>query len=153
MRGPGFQTEHVNGGGGGGDFLWNWGNLSRLVNFFWMSCKNNLAIFIWGHAQSINSLTVAMSCLTIKHDIATLTLLPLSSIFSSGFHPIFTIDGMQKWEHRGKGKSFLFEVNRASYYIVSYFLKLGIWLWTECVCLCIPNIGLLLLTCFCSWVL
>ena len=40
-----------------------------------------------------------------------------------------------------------------SYYLVSYFLKLGIWLWTECVCLCIWNISLLLLICFCSWVL
>ena len=40
-----------------------------------------------------------------------------------------------------------------SYSLVSYFLKLGIWLWTECVCLCIWNISLLLLTCFCSWVL
>ena len=40
-----------------------------------------------------------------------------------------------------------------SYSLVSYFLKLGIWLWTECVCLCIWNISLLLLPCFCSWVL
>ena len=40
-----------------------------------------------------------------------------------------------------------------SYSLVSYSLKLGIWLWTECVCLCIWNISLLLLTCFCSWVL
>ena len=37
--------------------------------------------------------------------------------------------------------------------LVSYFLKLGIWLWTECACLCIWNTSLLLLTCFCSWVL
>ena len=40
-----------------------------------------------------------------------------------------------------------------SYSLVSCSLKLGIWLWTECVCLCIWNISLLLLTCFCSWVL
>ena len=32
-------------------------------------------------------------------------------------------------------------------------MKLGIWLWTECVCLCIWNISLLLLIWFCSWVL
>ena len=30
---------------------------------------------------------------------------------------------------------------------------MGIWLWTECVCLCIWNISLLLLTCFCFWIL
>ena len=38
-----------------------WGNLSRLVNFFLMSCKNNLFILIWGRVQNINYLTVAMS--------------------------------------------------------------------------------------------
>ena len=40
-----------------------------------------------------------------------------------------------------------------SYSLVSYFLKLVTWLWTECVCLCIWNISLLLLIYFCSWVL
>ena len=40
-----------------------------------------------------------------------------------------------------------------SYSSVSYILKLGIRLWIECVCLYIWNISLLLLTCFCSWVL
>ena len=30
---------------------------------------------------------------------------------------------------------------------------MGIWLWPECVCLCIWNISLLLLTCFCFWIL
>ena len=37
------------------------GDLSRLVNFFLKSCKNNLSILIWGHVQNINSLAVAMS--------------------------------------------------------------------------------------------
>ena len=54
---------------------------------------------------------------------------------------------------RFKAKGFLFEVKRMIYSLISYFLNLGIWLWTECVCLCIWNISLLLLTCFCSWVL
>ena len=40
-----------------------------------------------------------------------------------------------------------------SYSSVSYILKLGISLWIEYVCLYIWNISLLLLTCFCSWVL
>ena len=38
-----------------------WGNLSRLDNFFLMSCKNNLPIFIWSHVWNINSLAVAVS--------------------------------------------------------------------------------------------
>ena len=80
-------------------------------------------------------------------------LLPLTSKASSGFHPIFTIDSMQKMSIGLKAKYFLLEVKRVSYSLASYFLKLGIWLWIECVCLCILNISLLLLTCFCSWVL
>ena len=40
-------------------------NLLTLVNFFLMSCKNNLSILIWRHVQNINSLTVATSWLTI----------------------------------------------------------------------------------------
>ena len=54
---------------------------------------------------------------------------------------------------RLKAKDFLYEVKRVSYSLVSYFLKLGIWLWPECVCLCIWNISLVLLACFCLWVL
>ena len=80
-------------------------------------------------------------------------LLPLTSKASSGFHPIFTIDSMQKMSIRLKAKYFLLEVKRVCYSLASYFLNLGIWLWIECVCLCIWNISLLLLTCFCSWVL
>ena len=80
-------------------------------------------------------------------------LLPLSIIESSGFHPIFTRDSIQKCEHRLNTKDFLFELTRVSYSVVSYILKLGIWLWTECVCLCIWSISLRSLTCFCSWVL
>ena len=80
-------------------------------------------------------------------------LLPLSSIASSGCHPIFTTDCTQKCEDKVKAKKFLFEIKRVSYSLVSYFLKLGIWLWTECVRLCIWNIILLLLTHFCFWVL
>ena len=79
-------------------------------------------------------------------------LLSLSSIASSGFHPIFTIDSMQKCEHKVKGKRFSFW-SKESFLFLSYFLKLGIWLWTERVCLCISNISFLLLTCLCSWVL
>ena len=79
-------------------------------------------------------------------------LLSLSSTASSGFHPIFTIDSMQKCEHKVKGKRFSFW-SKESFLFLSYFQKLGIWLWTECVCLCISNISLLLLTCSSSWVL
>ena len=52
-----------------------------------------------------------------------------------------------------KAKDFLFEVNRVFYSLVSYFLKLGIWLWAECACFCTWNISLLQLTCFSSWAL
>ena len=38
----------------------NGGDLSRLVNFFSMNCKNNLFIRIRGHKQNINSLAVAV---------------------------------------------------------------------------------------------
>ena len=55
-------------------------------------------------------------------------------------------DSMQKYERKFKGKRF-------SVWSKESFLKLGVWLRTECVCLCIWNINLLLLTCFCSWVL
>ena len=39
----------------------NGGDLSRLVNFFSMNCKNNLFICIWGQVQNINSLAVAVN--------------------------------------------------------------------------------------------
>ena len=55
-------------------------------------------------------------------------------------------DSMQKYEHKVKGK-------RTSVWSKESFLKLGIWFWTKCVCLCIWKISLLLRTCFCSWVL
>ena len=55
-------------------------------------------------------------------------------------------DSMQKYEHKVKGKRF-------SVWSKESFLKMGICLWTECVCLCVWNISLLLLTCFCWWVL
>ena len=51
---------------------------------------------------------------------------------------------------RLKAKDFLLEVKRVRYSLVRYFVKLGR---TECVCLCIWNLSLLLLSCFCSWVL
>ena len=50
-------------------------------------------------------------------------------------------------------KDFLFKAKTVSYSFISYFLKFGIWLWTECIYLYIWNISLLLITCFCSWVL
>ena len=55
-------------------------------------------------------------------------------------------DSMQKYEHKVKGK-------RTSVWSKESFLKLGIWFWTKCVCLCIWKISLLLRTCICSWVL
>ena len=39
-------------------------------------------------------------------------MLPLSSIASSGFHPIFTMDSMQKCEHKVKGKKIGFPPNK-----------------------------------------
>ena len=65
-----------------------WENLSRLVNFFLMSCKNNHSIFICGHLQNINYF-VTSSC-------------KQRSI--SGFHPIFF--RMQTFEHKVKGARF-----------------------------------------------
>ena len=75
-------------------------------------------------------------------------LLPLSRIASSGFYPIFT---MQKAVC--KNMSIRFKGKRFSVWSKESFLKLGIRLWTECVCLCIWNISLLLLLSFCLWVL
>ena len=75
-------------------------------------------------------------------------LLPLSRIASSGFYPIFT---MQKTVC--KNMSIRFKGKRFSVWTKESFLKLGLRLWTECVCLCIWNISLLLLLCFCLWVL
>ena len=79
-------------------------NLSKLVNFFLMSCKNNLSIFIWGSCTEHKS---SYSCyVMIDHHVIHLFyifLLPLSSIRSSGFHPIFTIDNMRKCEHSFAG--------------------------------------------------
>ena len=49
-----------------------------------------------------------------------IVLLPLSSIASLGFLHIFTIDSMQKCEHKVKGKDFLFEVKRVSYSLILY---------------------------------
>ena len=84
-----------------------WENLSRLVNVFLMSCKNNHCIFICGHLQNINYF-VTSSC-------------KQRSI--SGFHPIFS--GCKHLSTRLKAQDFLFEGKRVSYSIVSYFLKLG----------------------------
>ena len=75
-------------------------------------------------------------------------LLPLSRIASSGFYPIFT---MQKTVC--KNMSIRIKGKRFSVWSKESFLKLGIRLWTECVCLCIWNISLLLLLSFCLWVL
>ena len=84
-----------------------WENLSRLVNFFLMSCKNNHSIFICGHLQNINYF-VTSSC-------------KQGSI--SGFHPIFS--ECKHLSTRLKAQDFLFEGKRVSYSIVSYFLKFG----------------------------
>ena len=72
-------------------------------------------------------------------------LIALSSIVSAGSHPIFAIGRCKNVSLRLKAKDFLFEVKTVSYSLVSYFLVLGVWLWTECVCLCIWNVSLLLL--------
>ena len=78
-------------------------------------------------------------------------LLPLSSVASSGFLPIVTIDSLQKCGHKVKGKDFLFEEKRVSYSLILYpevgYMNLN-WM-----CLCIWNVSLLLLTFFCSLVL
>ena len=81
----------------------NGGDLSRLVNFFSMNCKNNLFICIWGHVQNINSLAVAVNDWPSCYPHFYIFLLPLAS---SGFHPIFTIDSMQKSEYKVKDKRF-----------------------------------------------
>ena len=120
-----------------------------------MSCKSNFSILISGHVQNINAFTVA------SHDWPTCDPHFLYLLASSKQHSIlrlpsyFYIDSMQKCEHQVtvKVKEFFFEVKTVSYSLVSYFLLLCTWLWTECVCLCIWNISLVLLTCFCSWVL
>ena len=60
----------------------------------------------------------------------------LSSVASSGFRLIFTIDSVQKCKHKFKQE--IFSVwSKEIFLFLSYFLKLGIWLWTECVCLCV----------------
>ena len=93
------------------------GNLSRLVNFFWMTCKNNLFIVIWGQVQNIISLAMSLFFLIF--------LLFLSSIASSGFNPIFTLESVQKCEHKIKGKRF-FVWNKESFLFLSYlFLEIG----------------------------
>ena len=101
-----IQTELVSGGffceilveetkRGGFNLFFSGENLLRLVCLFLMSCKNNLSIFIWGHVQNINS-QLSYSCyVMIDHHVIQIfyiLLLPLSSIASSGFHPIFVID-------------------------------------------------------------
>ena len=74
---------------------------------------------------------------------------------SSGFHPVFTIHIMEKYEKwisgRLKAKDFLFDIKIVFYSLVNYFLLLGIQLQTWHVYLCIWNISLLLLRYFCSW--
>ena len=70
------------------------------------------------------------------------SLLLYSSTISSGFHPIFTIDNMEKCEHTVKsklveGKDFYFETKTVSYSLVNYFLVLRIRLQTGNLCLCI----------------
>ena len=55
-------------------------------------------------------------------------------------------DSIQKYKNKVKGKIF-------SFWSKESFLKLSIWFWAESVCLSIWNISLLLVTCFCSWVL
>ena len=80
----------------------------------------------------------------------TSSLLLFSSTTSSGFHPSFTIDNMEKCEHTFekwineslKAKDFLFEIKTVSYSLVNYFLVLVIWLQTGPACLCIWNISI-----------
>ena len=106
MGGGRIQTELVSGGifceilvkgtkRGGFNVFFSGGDLLRLVYFFLMSCKNSLTILIWGHVQNINS-QLSYSCyVMIDHHVIQIfyiLLLPLSSIASSGFHPIFVID-------------------------------------------------------------
>ena len=165
MGGGRIQTELVSGGifceilvkgtkRGGFNVFFSGGDLLRLVYFFLMSCKNSLTILIWGHVQNINS-QLSYSCyVMIDHNPNFLyplasskqhSILRLPSYFCHRQCKIVSI--------RLKAKDFLFELKRVSHSSVSYFLKFGIWLWTECVCSCIWNISLLLRTSFCSWVL
>ena len=109
-----------------------WGKLLRLVNFFLMSCINNLSILIWGHVQNINSLKVAMSWLTMSMiHIFYIFLLPLSTITSSGFHPIFTVEIMQKCEDKIEGKRSVAHVTIARTIKPKYFKA-----WINNLCFC-----------------
>ena len=62
-----------------------------------------------GYLQNINS-QFSYSCyVLIDHHVIQIFfifLLSQTSIASSGIHPIFTIDSMQKCEHKVKGKRF-----------------------------------------------
>ena len=76
-------------------------------------------------------------------------LLLLSSIASSGFHPFFTIDSMQKCEHKVKGKKFSVWSKRDSYSLLAIS-------WS-CVNYCELNAFVYLKyrfasTCLCFWV-
>ena len=102
-----------------------WGNLLRLGNFFFMSCKNNLAILIQGHVQ--NKLSYSCYVMIDRHviHIFYMFLLPLGSIASSDFHPIFTIDRMQKCEHKAKGKRFSIWSKESFLFLSELFPEVG----------------------------
>ena len=135
--------------------FFQWREFLKLVNFFLMSCKNNLSIVIWIHVRNINP-QFSYSCyVMIDHhviQIFNIFLLPLSSIASSGFHPSFTTDNVQKFEHKVKGKRLSVWSKECFLFLSQLFPEVG-YMIVNWMCLCIWNISLLLLTCFYFWVL
>ena len=105
--------------------LFDGGNLLRLGNFFFMSCKNNLAILIQGHVQNKLSYScfVMIDCHVIH--VFYIFLLPLGSIASSDLHPIFAIDRMQKCEHKAKGKRFSIWRKESFLFLSQLFPEVG----------------------------
>ena len=81
------------------------GELVEAGHFFLVNCKNNLSSLIWGDVQNKSYSYYVMIDHHVIHTFY-IFLLPISSIASSGFHPIFTIDSMQKCEHKVKDKRF-----------------------------------------------
>ena len=101
-----------------GGTCWGWSIFSQ---FF-------LSIFIWGHAQNINS-QLSQSCyVMIDHHVIQIfyiLLLPLTSIASSGFHRIFVIDSIQKCEYRFKDKRFSVWIKECFLFLSKLFSEVG----------------------------
>ena len=132
-----FSEVLVGGGGGGGDKK---GGIQCFVVVQWAGqlFLNELQKYPFhSYLGSCIEYNFSYSCYVIIDyhviHIFYIFLLLLSSIAFSGFHPIFTIYSMQKCEHNAKGKRFSVW-SKESFLILSYFLKLGIWLWTEYIC-------------------